>query len=49
MFKAIANFFAQIAMYAAVSAGGAASQWNGYQPKEPEMVKVLYNQRTRKH
>lgn len=41
MFEAIANLFAQIALFAANSAAGAASNWGGYQPEEPEELKDL--------
>lgn len=39
--KKIAKLVADIALKAAKSAAGAASDWNTYQPKEPAMLKKL--------
>jgi len=39
--KKISKLIADIALFAAKSAAGAASQWNTYQPKEPALLKKL--------
>jgi cyclic lactone autoinducer peptide len=39
--KKLAEVVAKIAMKTAISAGGAASQWNVYQPVEPAALKKL--------
>ncbi len=39
--KKIAQLIANIALIAAKSAAGAASEWNAYQPKEPAMLKKI--------
>lgn len=39
--KKLASFISKMAMKAAISAGGAASQWNVYQPVEPAALKQL--------
>ena len=39
--KKLAEIIAKLAMKAAISAGGAASQWNIYQPVEPAAVTKL--------
>lgn len=41
MKKQMAKFIAKIAHNAAVSACGAASNWNIYQPKEPVALKKI--------
>lgn len=41
MKKMIAKLIANIALKAAKSACGDASQWNSYQPKEPAILKQL--------
>lgn len=39
--KAIAKIISSLALKAAKSAAGAASDWNVYQPKEPANLKKL--------
>jgi cyclic lactone autoinducer peptide len=39
--KTISKLIAAIALKAAVSAAGAASDWCTYQPKEPEILKAI--------
>lgn len=41
MLNAIAKVVAAIVKKTAVSAGGAASNWNAYQPKEPAALKNM--------
>ena len=41
MFEYIAKLLANLSLYTAASASGAASNWLGYQPKEPKQVKEL--------
>ena len=41
MKKTIAKITASIALRAAKSAAGAASDWNIYQPKEPKQLKTM--------
>ncbi len=41
MFDALLSFFANILYSSAISAGGAASNWNTYQPEEPAKLKEL--------
>ena len=38
MIEKIASIIGSIAQYMAVAAGGSASYWGTYQPKEPESV-----------
>lgn len=39
--KKLNEIVAKIALKAAISAAGAASDWSTYQPKEPEILKTL--------
>ena len=41
MKKKMAKFAASIALKAAKSAAGAASEWNMHQPKEPALLKKI--------
>jgi len=41
MKKRIAKAIANVALKAAKSASGAASDWNVYQPKEPSILKKM--------
>ena len=41
MFDSLLSFFANVFLFSAVSAGGAASNWNAYQPEEPTKLKEL--------
>ena len=41
MKKTIAKLIANISKRAAISAHGAASNWNTYQPKEPAAIKKI--------